>query len=828
MPASQRPSLPPEITALLNRLRGRIRNYVLIEGLALVLVLAGTIFWGSFLFDWAWFQLVKLEPPRWLRASVLVAAIAGLAATGVALILFRYARSFRARSLALVLEKRFPQLDDRLVTAVEASEKWDATASPLSAAMLTHTMRDAARAVEQLNLTDVFNQRPLRRAVITAVVLLVSMLGLFVVDSSAMDRWARGYLGLHDLYWNRETELVLQAVATPGDRVRSFQEGKLKHARGTDLVLQVVVPEGRKVPDRVRLDYRLAGGRGDGRAYLTQVGDQPFQQALPGLLDSAQIWLTGGDYTTAVPYVVEVVDPPSLDRVDLACRYPEYTGLNSSAEPSSRTAVAVEGAQISLPVETDFILTGVANKPLQQVRIDGEAGGRRFEITLIAPQSGNSERELLDPLAEIVLKAEDGQREFRGRFSAEETGATFSPDGLTWKVPFLLSLKANEQLLEQVSAADETASPVKLPLALPPDSFLRISLHDRDDISTTEPIRLTINGIPDLPPVVEANLRGIGSSITRMARIPVAGLVSDDYGLQSTQFEFTLDDETEWKPRPLSSPPAPGIREFTLSRSEAEPYARFDVLPLDLQVKQRVTLTIAARDGDTINGPHETRSQKFVFTIVPPEELQSLLYGKELNLRRRFEQILSEAKDAQKDLILNRGRVDELQELRQSAAPDAAKITSLDQSLIGCAERCLHGMRKNAAEMEGVHAAFSDIREEMINNAIDTPELMNRIEAKIVAPLAAINRTDFPAIDSALGLFRLANEKGSNPVSAIDDSVAEVGTLIQHMEQILQDMRKLESSREIMEALKEIIGGLSEEHERTKQLRKEAALKALQ
>lgn len=824
MPASTQPTLPPEIAALLSRLRSRIRSYVLIEGVALLLVLAGTIFWGSFLFDWAWFQLVKLEPPRWLRAIVLIGTVCGLAATGLAAIVFRFLRSYRPRSLALVLERRFPQLDDRLITAVEAAESYGEPGSPFTQAMLARTMSDASRAAEQVNLSEVFNQRPLRKAVITAAVLVVSILGLLAVNASAMDRWARGYLGLQDLYWNRETVLVLQAIAPPGDRVRSFVDGRLRHARGTDLVLQVLVAEGKVAPGRVRIDYRLAGGRGSGRAYLTRLGDQPFQHALPGLLDSAEIWVTGGDFTTARPYVVEVVDPPSLDRVELACRYPEYTGLNSGTAEDVRTKVTVEGSQVSVPVETDFVLSGFANKPLQSVRIDGDVSGRRFEISLVAGGATPDHQAILDPTVGITLKAEDGEKEYRAELSAN----AFAEDNRVWSLRFVLAQNAGDRLPEQIMAAADSRKTIEEPLALPPDAVLRITLEDIDGIANTEPIRLTVNGISDQPPVVEANLRGIGSSITRKARIPVAGLITDDYGLQSARFEFVIDQETEWKPRELGTPPHAGVRDFPLARSEAEPYARFDVLPLDLQIQQRLTLSIAAKDGDDINGPHETRSQKFVFTVVPVEELLSILYGKELNLRRRFEQILSETKDTQKDLILHRGHIDELKALRAAATPDQAQITTLEQSLIGSAERSLHGVRKNATETAGVHEAFGEIREELVNNSADTPQMLDRIDFKIVAPLEAITRTDYPAIDAALGLYRLANEKGTDPTGPVDESIAELGTMIEHMEQILLEMRKLETFHEAIESLKAIIAAERELIEKTRQKRKEAALRALE
>src|SRR5689334_5507013 len=110
--------LPQEAATVLNRLRSRIRQYVLLEGLALVIALLGTLFWGSFLVDWCYFHFSRLELPRWFRAAVLIIGIGALAFGLVAWVVLRYFRSMRAKALALVLERRFPELDDRLITAV--------------------------------------------------------------------------------------------------------------------------------------------------------------------------------------------------------------------------------------------------------------------------------------------------------------------------------------------------------------------------------------------------------------------------------------------------------------------------------------------------------------------------------------------------------------------------------------------------------------------------------------------------------------------------------------------------------------------------------------
>jgi hypothetical protein len=198
---------------------------------------------------------------------------------------------------------------------------------------------------------------------------------------------------------------------------------------------------------------------------------------------------------------------------------------------------------------------------------------------------------------------------------------------------------------------------------------LRISLEDTDKITSPTPIRFTINAIVDQPPLVETKLKGIGSSVTRKARIPIAGTVVDDYGVASAQFEFRVDEAADWQSRSFAVRPQGTPREFTLQRSENEVFERFDVLPLELSTKQRITLTVAAMDACTVpsnslnnsNSPtatgngndasrlaagtaHRSQGLKYTFTIIPEEELLSMLYGRELGLRKRMEQIVSESK----------------------------------------------------------------------------------------------------------------------------------------------------------------------------------------
>ncbi|MFM7159931.1 MAG: hypothetical protein ACKO3P_06130, partial [Planctomycetaceae bacterium] len=63
----------------------------------------------------------------------------------------------------MVLERRFPELNERLITAVDLAGS-DQRDTPATASMLQQTAREASELLRKLNLGEVFNSRPLLRA----------------------------------------------------------------------------------------------------------------------------------------------------------------------------------------------------------------------------------------------------------------------------------------------------------------------------------------------------------------------------------------------------------------------------------------------------------------------------------------------------------------------------------------------------------------------------------------------------------------------------------------------------------------------------------------
>ncbi len=775
--------LPDDVRRVLADLRGRIRRYILVEGVSLVVAVLAGLFWVSYLTDWAYFRVSRLELPAWLRSAFIILMLCSFVAGVLTWVVARLLRRVRSRALALVLERRFPELDDRLITAVEINEKWDDSESPLGSAMQRRTMTDAARAARDLDVASVFDNRPLRRAVTAAILFLASIAGLGMADAAAVHRWYSAFVLGEENYWDpfRRSSLTIGAVVQPGDRfIPLTTDHVYRHARGTDLVIRVDVPEGKEVPEQVTLHYRTLGETGSsrGRVTMTQIGDRTFRHALTRAMDDHQLHVVGGDFTNRLPYRVEVVDPPRIDAIRLECDYPAYTGMNAFADQ----LVQVQGTQVSLPVGTRFTLEAELNKPVTFVRL-------RFLSAQYA-------------------------------FGNESLSAT----GRRFRIPMILSADAAEDVADAADAGARVSEWTGT-LTIPPNVPLQFELQDADDIRSTEPIRLTINGIVDLPPVVESRLKGIGRSITRLARIPVEGTITDDYGVADARFGYRVDDQTDYDFAELASPPA-GQKQFRLGDAREETPEPFNVRPLELSLGQKLILTVFAKDADNISGPHENHGEVYSFRVVSGEDLLSILYDKELNLRLRFEQIISEVQEARDDLSAHHRLSLEARDLRaleQPTAADEAKRDEINTSLSVAADRRLNSLRKNHTETRAIEELFADIREELVNNRVDTSTMLERIDDGILTPLHEINEFDYPEIDEAIALFKLVHSQGEDSSKEIQVAIDDIDVMLERMAGVLNEMRRRETFNELVKRLQAI----REKQEEIRNLTKDAKVRSL-
>lgn len=805
------PTLPPEIVRVLGDLRGRIRRYVLWEGLAWVVLFLGLAFWGLYAADELHFAARKLELPLWFRRGLVLAGIVGFAWVILTRVVLRLVRPLEPRSLALLLERRFPDLSERLITAVELSGQ-PLERSAEGNAMLQQTLADLGRQLGSLDVAPVFDFRPLRRGLVVAGVLLASIIGFGVVNAQAMSRWYAAYIGGQPDYWSqyRKNSLTVKVIAQPGDRVREFGENLIyKHPRGGDLTLRVESGKPETAPEQVVLCWRslTETGRTRGNVNLVPAAPGQYRHTMKNVTSEQLVWVQGGDFANAAPYRIVIVDPPRVEKVELQCDYPSYMGQDSLED----RPVVPTGTQITIPAETHLELRLTSNKPL--LGADIRAGSWELSIGYDRSKDGK----LTPQPARLTLRESPTSDPRTIGLEPAVSASCLSGDRTRITIPAWLTAKAPEL---HKALTPQTA----LPIPLATQSELQVNLYDDDEVYSPEPATLSIVGTPDEPPVVEVRRRGVRNAITRTASIPLTGLIRDDYGVVEALFESRVDalDATTTA---LLNPPR-GQREYPLAATPQEAAERFAVLPLELKEGQKLSLTLVAADGDDQTGPHKVRSESFDFLIVSPEELLGRLYDQEVNLRARLEQILEETTRVQKDLSDQKNRAGErlsLKEKPPEAAADKgtweAQLRQLDVAISAGAERNLHLIRKNHAECRSIEAAFRDIREEMVNNRVDTQTLLDRIDGGIVAPLQQINTTTYTDVDQRIGVYRLREEQQTDPQGAICDALASVDTLVEQLKKVLTEMRERESINDLKKRLQEMIDRLEKLNEAT-ELRK--------
>ena len=303
-------------------------------------------------------------------------------------------------------------------------------------------------------------------------------------------------------------------------------------------------------------------------------------------------------------------------------------------------------------------------------------------------------------------------------------------------------------------------------------------------------------------------MQGIGTAVTPDVIIPLAGKVTDDYGVARQWLDVTLGD---LDPMRFDVPRGRGS-EFTHAidfRKE-----RMDRESFRLEPGQKLAITGRAIDRFNLEpNPNEGTSECFPLEVVTPDQLLISLEARELALRRRFEVIIEELSGMRDSLL----RIKPGEKPTAVAADPAdaepgekklspEELARRESELRGLrVERAFQQSKKSAQEIEGVAQGFDGIREELTNNRVDTEDRKSRLKEQIADPLHALVTTEFAQLDELLlNLEPLANDAEKGP-PAVETCIARTNELLAKLDQILQKMVKLEDFNEILDVVRELI-----------------------
>jgi hypothetical protein len=802
---------------------------VWLEGLAVALVWLGLTFWVALAIDYLPVLVGASEMPRAARAVLLV-GIAGV----LAFIVWRWIlrRTFvrlADHSMALLLERQFDRFHDSLLTSVELAEQPD-RAGEFNEEMLLHTRAEADEQVRDVRLRRVFSFKPLATFGSIALAFVVTVGAFAYFASDAFGIWVRRMYALQDEPWPRNAHVevvgveVKRELAFAGASEEEVQRAnflefpesrRLQVAKGSSLVLRVradaakeVVPdtctvyyttyettpqgEARRV-DRGWVNMDKDGEEREGFQYYT-FSAKPFKS----ILNDVHFDVVGFDHRVR-DYRVRVVDSPAILLTEMDCVFPGYMVNRQQALWLPRTVELRSGTQLPRGTQIRFRVT--TNKPLKEALVVNSDTNERVAVTIAgaAAEPGGSSQGSDAPVD--AAPAENG--------SPQKPGFEFTVDRLEGN----LALKA--------------------------------TLIDVDGVTNDKPIRLFVTAIDDTPPRVETALRGISSAITPDAQTPALGRIVDDYGVQSAWFEVAREGAEE-----------PYLYVFPVAGSgEVNSALDFRALrgaadsPYEIKEGDKLVVTVKASDFSDLDGePNVGAGDRYQLDVVAPNQLLAMLEARELGQRRRFEQIIEEMTDMRDSLLRvkaelsgedNRGAEPEDRAKDESGKPkaegeaaeladapdDAAAETAGDEES-GSSLRLLRIQRadqqaaKSSQETLGVAIAFEGIREELINNRVDTEERKSRLKELIADPLRNISEAMFPELNNRLAELEKVHADPQQGPAAAQLSIDETERVLTAMNEVLNQMLDLETYNELVEIVRSIIKDQSNIIEDTKKQRR--------
>jgi hypothetical protein len=761
-----RPRIAPPVRSLLGGLRRRVRQYVWAEGIADCLAWLGAAFWLSLAIDWFF------EPPAAVRVFLLLAVAGVLAAIVFRQIVRRAFVRLTDANMATVLERRFPQLNDSLLTAVglcseqDGHRRYDGRSPPralprCASGMLLRTCQEAAERIRAVRLDEVFNPRPLRNSLAAGILLIFSVLVFGVVFPNAFATWARRSLGFSQSLWPRMTRLEI--VGFPG--------GVLKAARGSDVDIVVRADTSMpRVPKAVEIRYHEQGGV-RGRATMNRIGladpsKDPYQEFVytrRNVLSPMTFNVYGGDDSISAQKI-EVVDNPTVS-LTLDCEFPTYTGRPPRSLPAA-------GA-VSLPQGSRITIHAAANKELVRVEVDSAADEKA-------------------PSPPAVIEGKD-----------------LSPD--------------RRGFVYTVQSLDK-------------DTVLSFTLFDADGIKSRDPVRLHLEAVPDQAPQIMAQLEGIGTAITPQARVGVTGRVTDDYGIGRIWFDYAVDETkpgTSPIAAPEARPAeyrldardaALEVRDLKLAPGQkvqlgvkaadlctlgqgpnigaGERWLLEVVTPDQLQLMLRSReLVLRQRFEAVIQEMTETRDLLARMDFASADSLIPPPNGRQDKDEKKAQSdSLDKSKNATKTAPPGTEPGDEPTD--RGAGDSAEHRLALHALRV---QRALLNCRKNAEETVGLAEAFDDIRGQLVNNRIDTAELKERLQAGIADPLRRIAAEMFSELERRLDALQSGLEDAELARAARDNAQKQCNAVLLAMQHVLDRMIELQDYNEMVEMLRDII-----------------------
>ena len=739
----------PSLEQVLRRVKRRIRAYVAIDGLARLIAFACLTFWLAFAIDWLF------EPTSRIRLVVVGVLAASIVVALYRVLLRRFFARFADRSVAILLERRFRNLDDALLTAIDhptgksraREPRGEPALSAPAQAMLEATRLEARSKLADAHLGELFDPRPRRRALAAALLLGLSIAGFALAVPQIFHLGIDRLAGRTNELYPRKTRLI----------AKGFNENnEVVLAKGSDFDLIVQADAKMEIPSRIDLYYESEDGSVTHEDFMEKEGVakanidefQNYKMRLPGIASTLILDIRGND-SRLRDYKIRVVDRPQITMM-LKVKSPEYT-------KRSDVPIAVTGV---MPVaQYSFVsVVAQANKPLRSAVIDRPDG--------------------------------------KGGVISDKHDFTPTDDKATEFTFDLGRLDADLVATIQLHDLDGIVGAAKLSLQAVvdgPPTFKDLARSGVSESVTPQAMLPFVGKISD-----DHGIARIWFDYQFDGQDPLEAKTREDAdGSREIAFDKTHNEFVDLQtitPGGTSAPLTPGrtVTVVLKARDNRE-------LPADLKRPDAPDGNIAAGDS-------------FSFTIVSDTDLLRLLEGREIMLREQFKALIEKV-TRDRDSLVEVGKAESTTAAGDEDAPRNRDKVIVEQARSHSEEN----RRETLVVSDGFFAIVAELENNRIPSSDNLKSrLLKDIAAPLrsVGKLPDDEPKDpvlrgFPAYQAKLTALHLTVDRATKDAAAIDEArreaIRSADAILIEMNVVLKKMQELESFKEAVDLLRSII-----------------------
>jgi len=374
--ASSIEPIPRSVLSRLSRLRRQLLNWIIVHGLGRWLMVLLSILAFDIVLDRAF----KMDFAQRLIMLVVISVVA------VLFFLWRVIRPLTNRpnddSLIYEIEEKNPELNESLISSYQLAREKNLIASGVSAELANATIRRGVAQAEKINFSKSLDgsKRLTNWLILGVGLFLFAILAIGVNQTRFLSTWFNRNILLTNDQWPQATYLEIVGAV----------DGRLIVPRGSDQRQLVQVTEESRDPNvDVALEVDGPTGRTTHRMKPTgKLDGREHVFVFHNVSSKFRFRASGGDDITDWVQV-ELVEPPSIEDLQINALLPKYTGIESLPLVGSGPHSVLSGSKLAVAITSNKRL-GRCNLVRGEDVIEMDAvDNKKEDFKVVIPKTDN-------------------------------------------------------------------------------------------------------------------------------------------------------------------------------------------------------------------------------------------------------------------------------------------------------------------------------------------------------------------------------------------------------------------------------------------------------